>query len=219
MRIACPILNNVAFATVGLFFLSVATEVLAFPGGGPPPGGPPGGRMGGLHGSPPPGSRAHPRKRMRHNRIGPASGGSFTSRPRTRPNTRSVTTSRTRAPAQTHQPQPQTQVPPQAKPLASVPPEQRQLRREVQEAHEAHEAYDVYREEHREEHWDHWDDRHYRAEYGTVYTEDELTVGNCEASVSADEGITYYRCDGVWYERAFSHGTVTYVVVDRPRRD
>jgi hypothetical protein len=31
--------------------------------------------------------------------------------------------------------------------------------------------------------------------------------------------VIYYQCDGVWYRRAYSGGSVTYVVVDGPTRD
>ena len=75
---------------------------------------------------------------------------------------------------------------------------------------------DEYR--HEEIYDDYWDYRHHRRHYvevGTVYTTWDFDDDDCEATVSAED-VTYYRCDEVWYKRAYSGGTVTYVVVDGP---
>ena len=77
------------------------------------------------------------------------------------------------------------------------------------------EAREDAREKIRNEHWDHWYDQD---DLGTVYTEYDFNDDDCEASIVVD-GITYYSCDGAWYKRAYSGGTVTYVVVERPARD
>jgi hypothetical protein len=51
---------------------------------------------------------------------------------------------------------------------------------------------------------------------GTVYTTDDFDPAYCEASVVV-ESTSYYQCDGVWYQRVYDGGSVTYVVVDSPR--
>lgn len=95
-----------------------------------------------------------------------------------------------------------------------VEPEDRPER--IRQAHEdLREARENAREDIRDERWDHWHDHD---NLGTVYTEYDFSYDDCEASIVRDE-VTYYSCDGVWYKRAYSGGTVTYVVVDRPASD
>jgi hypothetical protein len=92
--------------------------------------------------------------------------------------------------------------PSQPRPLPEVSPEERA---EIRERHEDR------REEIRDEH------REYRRreELGTTYTSDYFEDDYCEAEVVV-RGVTYYECDGVWYQRAYSGGTVNYVVVEGP---
>jgi gas vesicle protein len=90
--------------------------------------------------------------------------------------------------------------------IHEVPEDQRER---IREAHEDR------REEIRDEHWDHW---RQHEDLGTVYTEWDFSDEDCEASIVVD-GVTYYGCDGVWYRRAYSGGTVTYVVVEGPRNN
>ena len=90
------------------------------------------------------------------------------------------------------------------------PEDQSDGMRDAQE--DLRDKHEQAREEIRDTHWDHWYDYDDR---DTVYEEYDFNYEDCEASIVRD-GITYYSCDGVWYKRAYSGGTVTYVVVDRP---
>ena len=101
----------------------------------------------------------------------------------------------------------------------------RDRREEIREEHRRDVIHDearvdrrreAIRREEREEYWDHWEDRRYRRAVGTVYTTSDFYEDDCEATLIVDN-VTYYSCDGVWYQRAYSGGTVTYVVVDGPR--
>ncbi len=266
MRNIRSFLNRWASAALAAILLTVTTEAMAPPGGGGPGGF--GGAPGGF-GSP--GGFGHRSgRRSRHNRIGPASGGSFTSKSTPRRDRRSAPKHITRPSATASQsrnsssaPLDKTQLKRQeikksyADQRAKVRNKyanerqrireryatQRQqardsyanLRRQIPEvrdeqlplegadppegsgtAHEdLREARKDAREEIRNEHWDHWHDHD---DLGTVYTEYDFNDDDCEASIVVD-GITYYSCDGAWYKRAYSGGTVTYVVVERPARD
>ena len=178
MRYSTSTLRVVTLGTMALFFLLVAAEVMARRGGGRGGGG--GHRMG--HAS--------------HSRMGPASGGSFSSRATTRP---SVTTSRPRPTSpEIRRDRPRTH--------STVPPVVRHERREE------------IREEVHEEHWDHYHHRRHLVVVGTVYASSDFSTGYCEATVVVDN-VTYYQCEEVWYKRAYSGGNVTYVVVDGPARN
>lgn len=184
MRIIRPSLKHTALAALTLFMATLATEVMA-----PPMGGPPGGFR------PPTG-------RMHHNRIGPASGGSFTSA--------------TRPPVRIARPPPAAAVRKHRELGAAIREHQVDHREQARATVEINqEAIREAEEVRREEYWDRW---RARENLGTVYTERDFSSEECEVSAVV-EGVTYYNCDGVWYERAFSGGTVTYVVVERPRRD
>ena len=259
-------LNHCASAALATILLTVSTETMAPPGGGAPGGF--GGAPGGF-GSP--GGFGHRTgKHTRHNRIGPASGGSFTSRPATRRDGRSAPKRATRT----------SMAAPQSKPGSSKRLDKTQLKRQeikksyadqrakardrhtnerqrirnnharqrqqagdsyanlrrqipevrdeplrledehpperTGEAHEdLREAREDASEKVRNEHWDRWHDHD---DLGTVYTDYVFSDEDCEASIVVD-GITYYSCDGAWYKRAYSGGTVTYVLVERPARD
>jgi hypothetical protein len=177
-------LKILVIATLTLFFLVVVAEVMARRGGG---------RGGG---------RGQSMGRTSYTRVGPASGGSFVSRPTTRYNRPPVS-----RPAVNNRP---ATARPRPRPLPVVPPEERQEKRE-----EIREKRQERREEIRDKYWDDW---HHGVAIGTVYTTSDFDAGYCEASVIV-EGVTYYQCDGVWYKRAYAGGTVTYVVVDGPRNN
>jgi hypothetical protein len=38
----------------------------------------------------------------------------------------------------------------------------------------------------------------------------------CEMTAVSVQGVTYYRCGSSWYQRAFTNGEVTYVVINPP---
>jgi len=174
MRNTRPSLKVVALGTLVLFFLLVAAEVMARRGGG--------GRRSGHH-----------MGQARHTRMGPASGGSFSSRAAPR---QSVTTSRARPPAPEigrDRPRPNPAVPPAVR----------------------HERRKEIREEIHEEHWDRYHHRRHRIAVGTVYVASDFSSEYCEATVVVDN-VTYYQCENIWYKRAYSGGSVAYVVVDRP---
>ncbi len=191
MRIKPPWRTIIVLGTLAVFFLIVVAEVMARgPGGGR------GGRGGGPRGG-------HRMGRMHHHRVGPASGGSFTSRRTHRPPRARATAPRT---------PPRSQVrPSRPRPVPELPPEEAVERRE-----EIRERRAERREDIRDEHWDHYRYRRYREEIGTTYTSDYFDDDYCEAEVVVD-GVTYYQCEGVWYRQAYAGGEVTYVVVEGPR--
>ena len=201
MRITRPVLVGLTTAALTLFLLIVVTEPMARGpgggrGGGPRGGGPRGGhRMGGMH----------------HHRMGPASGGSFASRPGPRSHSHRPAM-RSSSPPYVRRPEARS---PRPRQPAAVPPPTE----EMQEKREYIDKRQAARENNaRDEHWDHWRHRRYREELGTTYSSDYFDDDDCEAEVVVD-GITYYNCDGVWYRRAYSGGTVNYVVVEGPRRE
>lgn len=200
MRITRPFKIALTLAALTLFLFTVAAESMARGpgggrGGGPRGGGPRGGpRMGGMH----------------HHRMGPASGGSFASRPRSHGRSYRRPPMRSSSPRSTVQPKERVSRPHQ--PAVIPPPTE-----EIQEKHENLDKRNAVRDEkHRDEHWDRWRYRRHREELGTTYTSDYFDDDDCEVEVVRDE-ITYYECDGVWYQRAYSGGTVNYVVVEGPR--
>ena len=214
MRITRPFKIALTLAALTLFLFTVAAESMARGpgggrGGGPRGGGPRGGpRMGGMH----------------HHRMGPASGGSFASRPGARSHGRSY---RQRPPMRSTSPRstvhstsprsalrPDERSPRPLQPTAVPPPAD-----EIQEKREKIDRRDAARhQKRRDEHWDNWRYRRYREELGTTYSSDYFDDDDCEVEVVRD-GVTYYECDGVWYQRAYSGGTVNYVVVEGPRSD
>jgi hypothetical protein len=68
----------------------------------------------------------------------------------------------------------------------------------------------------KENYWDHWHHRRHRVALGTVYTQDEFREMRCQSPTVVD-GVNYYNCGGVWHQRAYSGGTVVYMVVEGPR--
>ena len=179
MRYATPTLKRLALGMLALFLLLMAAEVMARRGGG----------RGGSRG----GGRSFHGGHVGHTRMGPASGGSFASRPVTR----AQTTSRpsTLAP-KVDWPRPRPDVPPAVR----------------------HERREEVREEIRDDHWDYYHHRRHRIVVGTVYEASDFSSDYCEATVVVDN-VNYYQCEGTWYKRAYSGGSVTYVVVDGPGRD
>lgn len=103
---------------------------------------------------------------------------------------------------------PQTR-PSQPRPIPEVSQDERADRRaELRER----------QEDRRKEMRDEYRDRRRYEELGTTYTSDYWDDDYCETEVVVD-GVTYFGCDGVWYKRAYSGGSVTYVVVEGPRSD
>ena len=191
-----PLSRGISMAVLALLSLMVVAEVMARRGGG----------------------RGHHGGRSGFTRVGPASGGSFTSRPARRAEMRAAP--RPAAPPirpSTMRATPRPAAPPmrptQPRPLPANPPEERQERREqIRDKHQER------LEDIRDDHWDHWRYRRQYVTVGTVYTTSDFRTDSCEATVVVD-GVTYFQCDGVWYKRAYAGGTVTYVVVEGPRSD
>ena len=98
----------------------------------------------------------------------------------------------------------------------AVRPEERRVRREAMRERKE----DLRREEIRAEYWDDWDHSRYRVDVGTVYWSDSSDDDDdsCEVFVGTD-GVTYYRCGGTRYRRAYSGGSVTYVDVGGRRNN
>lgn len=204
MRIKPPVLSTVAVAAAVVLFLVMVAEAMAR--------GPGGGRGGGPRGG-------HRVGRVHHNRMGPASGGNFSSRRMHRPTTRSGSTYR---PHMRGAPRPtpaRRLPPPAAAPPETRPGDRQQMQERIDERHDAMlETREHRREKTRDEHWDDYRRRRDRVALGTAFTSADWNGDDCEASVVVD-GITYYNCDGIWYRQAYAGGEVTYVVVEGPRSD
>jgi hypothetical protein len=97
----------------------------------------------------------------------------------------------------------------------------RQDNRADRQDHRQDQAKD--RQEYRQ---DHYDDHHYS--YGEFYEDRwKYTVGasltvvtyralSCTTTTVVVGSVTYYSCGGTWYNRSYSGGNVTYIVVNAP---
>ena len=65
--------------------------------------------------------------------------------------------------------------------------------------------------EHNEWHEDRW-----KFAVGTALAISAFRALSCATSTVVMDGVTYYRCGSTWYNRAYSGGNVTYVVVIPP---
>ena len=72
-----------------------------------------------------------------------------------------------------------------------------------------------YRDDVRDDRRDWYDDR-YRRRVGSVLTVSAFRSLSCTTTRIHVNGIDYYRCDSAWYSRAYSGGSVTYVIVTAP---
>ncbi len=71
-----------------------------------------------------------------------------------------------------------------------------------------------FRDEVREHHeW--WHDR-YRYGVGVTLTSASYRALTCSSTTIVAAGITYYSCGSTWYQRRYSGGSVTYIVVNAP---
>lgn len=99
--------------------------------------------------------------------------------------------------------------------------DERQERRD-EHLDERQEYRDKAREDWQDWAEDEWDDRYYHGHYyghttiiwGGVQTTYVVTAPCNDRMVV--NGVTYYRCDTVWYQRGTSDGEVVYVVVSAP---
>ncbi len=107
------------------------------------------------------------------------------------------------------------------RPSAGDPPSERQDRWDDRQDR----ATD--RQEHRQDmQKEYYEDHHYS--YGEFYEDQwKYTVGasltmatfrslSCTTTTVVVGSVTYYSCGGTWYNRAYSGGNVTYIVVDSP---
>ncbi|MDJ0810842.1 MAG: hypothetical protein QNJ01_12145 [Desulfobacterales bacterium] len=231
MQIKRPILCMLALAALTLFFLVDVSEAFARgPGGGGPGGGRGGGFGRGGRGGPG-GARGRAglgraRGRTHHHRRGPASRGNFYSRSRSRAGMRRPPRSSSyRRPDDQPRPQRPTTQPP-TRPSQPLPPSEPPSQEQLENRAELREKRDQRREKQREDRREEWRRRRHREALGTTYSYDYWDDDAydywdddyCEAEVVVD-GVTYFQCDGVWYRRAYSGGTVDYVVVEGPRAD
>ena len=51
---------------------------------------------------------------------------------------------------------------------------------------------------------------------GRVYTVSEFSDLNC-GRVERVDGVSYFNCDGAWFEKVFESGEVRWVEVDKPK--
>lgn len=66
---------------------------------------------------------------------------------------------------------------------------------------------------------DRYDDRRRarrRRRVGSVLTRSTFRSLNCHSTLIIVGNVTYYRCGTYWYNRAYSGGDVTYVIVTAP---
>ena len=207
MRTKHSRLKVLVFGSLAVFLLTIVAEAMAFGPGGGRGGGPRGGPRGGHH-----------MGRMHHHRMGPASGGSFSSRPTHRSGMRRPMRSTSPMQHANRRTPSRSVAPPPTRPSQPLPPPEVPSEEQLEKRAKMHEKQARRREERREDHWDHYHHRRHREELGTTYTSDYWDDDYCEATVVVD-GVTYYECDGVWYRQAYSGGEVTYVVVEGPRSD
>ena len=59
-----------------------------------------------------------------------------------------------------------------------------------------------------------WDRDRYRVGY--VMTASSFRTLSCSSTPIYVNGVSYYQCGSSWYNRAYSGGSVTYVVVNAP---
>jgi hypothetical protein len=82
---------------------------------------------------------------------------------------------------------------------------------------DAREDRQRYADEVRDDRRDWYEDNYrYRRRVGTVVTVSTFNSYSCTTTKVYVDGVTYYRCDDVWYSRAYHSGSVTYVVVTAP---
>ena len=75
-----------------------------------------------------------------------------------------------------------------------------------------------YRDKVRKEYKEHeeWYEDRWRYMVGSSITVATFRTMTCQTNVVVINNITYYNCSGTWYNRAYSGGSVTYVVVNTP---
>jgi hypothetical protein len=78
----------------------------------------------------------------------------------------------------------------------------------------------------RKEAWDHYEDHHY--DYSEYYEDRwKYAVGasltaatyrslTCTPTTVIVGSVTYYQCGSTWYQRGYSGGSTTYVVINAP---
>jgi hypothetical protein len=89
-----------------------------------------------------------------------------------------------------------------------------EARERVDERRDKRQDYRNEYHDDRNEFYDDW--RHYGVGTSiTVVTFDSLSCTTTSTSVG---GVTYYDCGGVWYNRVYSGGSVSYIVVNGPSR-
>jgi hypothetical protein len=75
-------------------------------------------------------------------------------------------------------------------------------------------AYGDHREWHQDRH-EFYDDR-WKYAVGATVTAATFRALTCASRTVVVNGVSYYNCGPTWYNRAYSGGSVTYVVVNTP---
>lgn len=95
--------------------------------------------------------------------------------------------------------------------------ERRDTKRDIRE--ERNDTRKDIREERRDFREDVYDDRrraHRRWRVGRILSAATFRSLTCHTTIIVVDGVTYYHCDNYWYTRAYSGGSVTYVIVEAP---
>jgi hypothetical protein len=72
-----------------------------------------------------------------------------------------------------------------------------------------------YRDDVRDDRRDYYEDRR-RLRAGTFLTVTAFRALTCNVETIVVAGVTYYRCDSVWYSSSYDGGEVVYVIVTAP---